>query len=418
MLQNHVKTVLRLLCALFICILLGYSVKWGTRITHGFTAYYVSAKMILQGDDFATSYNNQTFLSKIKEYGISNVRDVPRNLPSNALVFLPIAWLSPVNAKIAWTGISLLCFFAGVYALFKGNDIQWRSNTGLSMLSLLLLFKPLYMNIALGQIYIFLFCIFSLAAYAFKKQHIASGASIISSALMLKGYGVVAYSFSLLTNRSLKAWSSLLLLPAIFLCTLPMVHLQSWSAYYDTLSTTIGRMAEDSHVAYQTINGLIRHLFLFDVVWSPFPVFQLSDSVVNGISVSLNLIVMIIVMIYSIKLSKENFALSFFACVAVNVVTAPIAEEYHYVLFLPLFVGLFVQTIFKRESLKQISIPDILLIIAFFFMAIPIRYTSLQSTSFPIYLLAYPKLYAGMITLGMFVLHAKRTTFIDNKKIV
>ncbi|TAK56390.1 MAG: DUF2029 domain-containing protein [Bacteroidetes bacterium] len=366
--------------------------------------------MLLLGEDFSTSYDSATFQSKIKEYGIENVLDAPKNLPTNALLFLPIAWLPPLQAKIAWTLFSVLCLYLALYFLFKSYDIQFFSPGGMVVCIMILLFKPIYVNIALGQMYLFLLALFSSAVYCMRANYLTTTGTLISTALLLKGYGAFPFVFAAFIHRKFKLWVTVFLLPIVFLITLPFFGLNSWQIYYESVFITLGRLPLDSHVAYQTINGWVRHLLIVDETLPTVPNYYFPAWIVE-ITVGITLLyVVLYIGYYANRHAKQNIALSFAACVAASVIIAPLAEEYHYVLFLPLFTGMVSITLLKRKTFRELMLTDYLLVLSFLFMAMPLGYTKLQSIEFPVFLLAYPKLYAGLLMLFLFGHYVRNQT--------
>ena len=57
--------------------------------THGFASYYTFSRLLLEGEDLSSSYDTSYFNSKIKEFNITSVQDLPNNIPTNAFLFLP-----------------------------------------------------------------------------------------------------------------------------------------------------------------------------------------------------------------------------------------------------------------------------------------------------------------------------------------
>ncbi|MBM2840941.1 MAG: hypothetical protein HW412_1469 [Bacteroidetes bacterium] len=95
----------------------------------------------------------------------------------------------------------------------------------------------------------------------------------------------------------------------------------------------------------------------------------------------------------------DALLLSYSSAIAVSVVTAPSAEEYHYVLFLPLMVGLILFRVKVLMENQRFRIIDVVLSCAIVLMALPLKYKTLQFESFPMILLAYPRLTAGLVLL-------------------
>ena len=160
----------------------------------------------------------------------------------------------------------------------------------------------------------------------------------------------------------------------------------------------MGQLPQMGHVAYQTINSLLLHLFVFDQKWLPHPFLILPNNFVFILSICISLL-FIFYVLFEKNVDKELLPLSFSAAIAAGVVTAPVAEEYHYLLFLPLVIGMSRILFEQFKEKRKFSVTEFFFTLAVLIMIIPLNYKALQFSSAPLYLLAYPKLYAGIILL-------------------
>lgn len=388
-------------------------------LTYGFAAYYSSSRMVLEGADYSKSYNFEYFNSKIKEYGFGDVQDMPNNLPTTSFVMLPLAWMSAQHAKIIWGMFSVLLFVLSIRILLKLFEIKLTGFTGLAFTSLCFLFYPAYRNIALGQIYILLLFLFTLSMYFIKQNKNKASSLAIALAFVFKGYGALV-SLWLLARKKIKAFIAFTLFISIIFFISILVHgLDSWNAYINAVPQALLQNPASSVTAYQNIGGFFKHLFVFDKQWSPYPLIDLPAEAVlifTGI-ITLIIIYLFIRKNYDIG-DKTNLSLiSYAAILGVSVITAPLAEEYHYVLFLPLIAGLAKILFYDIDSIKKIKPAHIVFIIAVIIMALPLDYKLLQNSHFPVYLLAYPKLYAGITLLMIFlIINKKSQTIITLKR--
>src|SRR5436309_12324559 len=117
--ERYQRVLLWMISVGAVCMFLSYSIKWMSRTTHGFAAYYTYARMMWEGEDFSRVYDYAFFNDKIHAYGMPTIADQPNNIPTNALTLLPFAWLQPQTAKIAWSIISMLLFAMSLKTLFK-----------------------------------------------------------------------------------------------------------------------------------------------------------------------------------------------------------------------------------------------------------------------------------------------------------
>lgn len=417
--------ILRICAIVSVIIFLTYSYNKVPIVTHGFTAYYTFSRMLLEADDISQSYDTVYFNKKINEYGIHNIYDVQYNIPATSFVYLPVAWLQPQNAKIVWGIISILFYIFSSVMLLKIYDIKLLGNPGLILMTIIFLWHPIYENIALGQMFGLLLFLLVLSLLGLKKKNVILTSITLTLSILSKGYGIILYLWLLVSKRYKIFILSFMLVLLVIVLTIPLIHISSWESFYKLLGTSLGRSDYDSNVAYQSVNGFIRHLFIYNKELNPNALFNLPNNYILFLTLIINLVIIVILLFKSKEHSNYNHLnlLSFSALIAASVVTAPIAEEYHYVLMLPLAVGLTGILFCKKNSLTNITkndsknnadsiIKKILFIISILLIAIPLRYKTLQLSEFPVYLLAYPKLYGGLIMLGLFY-----TSFVKNKNV-
>jgi glycosyl transferase family 87 len=355
--------------------------------------------MLLEKEDLGKSYDSSYFNKKVKEYGIKDVYDIQPNIPTNSFVYLPVALLSPQPAKIAWGILSIVFLLVSVILIIKVFEIPVRENLGMLTLILILVWHPVYLNLALGQVYLFLLFLFCLSMKALANNSQAKAAVPISLCLLSKGYGWIIFLWFLIKRKWKAALVTILSIIIGFLLTLYFIRWDTWLTYWNVIASHIGRNPTDSFVAYQNINSFLRHLFIFDKDLNPFPLLNLPEPTVFVIVVITNLAVILIV-----SLRMKNTLPSYSAFLGLGIITAPIAEEYSYVLFLPLAIILFK---YFYEQSKTIIVQASLFATAILLIALPLDYKSLQFSSFPLWLLAYPKLYAGIILLICYYIMTK-----------
>ena len=73
-------------------------------LSHGFAAYYTSARLLLDGVDPAGFYRNRWFMERTIALGFQDSPDIFHvNTPATSLIMLPFAWLSPAEADAGWS---------------------------------------------------------------------------------------------------------------------------------------------------------------------------------------------------------------------------------------------------------------------------------------------------------------------------
>jgi len=94
------RTLLVIFSIISVIVFFYYQFTRTQKVTHGFASYYTFSRLLAEEESFARAYDTAYFNTKIAEYGIENVRDLPNNTPASSLMFLPLAYFSRETAKI------------------------------------------------------------------------------------------------------------------------------------------------------------------------------------------------------------------------------------------------------------------------------------------------------------------------------
>jgi hypothetical protein len=235
----------------------------------------------------------------------------------------------------------------------------------------------------------------------------------LSISFILKGYGVVPLLWLMIAGRWKETVLFLVAALAVIVFALPIFDLEVWKSFYSSVVSTMGTLPQDAHVAYQTINSLTNHLFTYDEAWLPEPLLRLPKSAAMSISVLLSLLVIwYVARNFSTRTLNETL-LSYSAAIAAGVIVSPRAEEYHFVLFLPLTIGLAVTMLEQYGKHRTLLLRYWIFLIAALVMCIPMSYRDVHFSPAPLVLLGYPKLYAGAALLICFGRVMKRHGSID-----
>ena len=367
-------------------------------MTHGFAMYYTFGRMLLEGEDFRKAYDFEYFKSKIKEYGITDIVDMPNNIPTNALALVSVAWLPAGVGKVVWSLFSLVALGFSAKILFQLHEISYTENLGLGLATLVFIWRPSYDNIALGQMYFVVLFLFCLSMVGLKRSRDVLSSVPISLTFLLKGYGIVPLVWLGIAKHYKTALMVIVWILAVVLLTLPAFDVETWTTYYSKVITKLG-----THP------------------WLPSPVIELPATVVQLLSYLLNIVLVVAVLRHSVSSTQTDVLLSYSAAIAAGVITAPLAEEYPFVLFLPLVMGLAVAIAKEYQQSRRLRPTAWIFAMSILVMALPLRYKALQFSEAPLVLLAYPKLYAGIALLWCFkrlVSHRKATVSIAGKKFV
>ena len=377
--------ILWLAAVILLIYFIYFSFKNSSQPSHGFASYYTASKLLIEGEDVADFYDDNWFSSKVEDYvpGVYEIYLV--NMPTTALVFLPVANLDYKTAKIIWSIFSLLFLTVIIGLIISRMKLEgiWLPLVFIILFS----FQPLYANISFGQVYIFIFCLFVLAWFAYESgNELLLGVSI-GLVFILKTAGI----FLLILLVIKKKWRSLLwffaVAPFLFVVTLPIFGVDSWLAYLNKLldyssSPTL------SVSAYQTIHSFFHHLFVFDSQWNPAPLINL-PYLGKSLTIFFSALILVITIIIAFK--NKNSDLAFGSFIIVGIILSPPSIDYHYMLML---ISIFI--VYDWLIINPSPFLWVIFAISFLLIAASLPYISPKITVGYWALFAYPKLYGAL----------------------
>lgn len=369
------------------------------RLTHGFAAYYGFSRLLLEGRFVPTTYEFGNFNQRLQEFEFGSVRDAPNNLPTNALTFLPLAFFRPPLARAIWTIVSLCLYFGSIRILLRANGIPWNDNLGLAGISLACLWRPSFENIAYGQLYMGLLFLFCLSIQGLVKRKELTVCLPIAATILSKGYGLINVLWFFVNKKPRSAVMILALVGTMIVLTFPLFGVGVWSTYVDKVLMTLAFSPTSGHIAYQTLNSLLLHLFSYDPLLLPSPIIELQPFHLKLLILLTNALVVAYVLLRSRFVDRSHEVFSFSTALGLTVITAPLAEQHHYVLFLPLLFGILKYLFQPEHGTVKFDLFSGVVIVAIIVLAVPIPFKLMQTFAFPWYLLGYSKLLAGMILI-------------------
>lgn len=171
-----------------------------------------------------------------------------------------------------------------------------------------------------------------------------------------------------------------------------MLGSSSWIAFFDDLYV-VSKLPAGSVTAYQSIPSIFRHLFTYDPKWNPYPLIELSflGNVIPQI-----LALGVIFTSLALSLMSKNIHLKISMITIVSVIISPLSLDYHYpFLLLPMAI---LYPYVRQPKEKNLLI---WFLFAFTLIALPIPYTYERLANGILAIFAYPKLYGGIILLGL-----------------
>ena len=366
------------------------------KITVGFAAYYTASRLALEHRSGAIFYDDVLFRAEVERLTEGQASDIYwANPPTTAILFLPLALLSPASARRIWIWLSFLFLALAIESLgrlFFESHLQ--SPIFCVAASIFLLSEPLATNFEQGQVYVFLLFLYVLAIRAMRSNLDWPAGFCLGLVLAFKTSGLPILVLLAMQGRwRVIAWS-MLFFAAVAVLSLPMVGISAWQVY---LFHALPAFLSDPAIAvtaYQTIPGLIRHLFTYDSSWNPFPLMDAPN-----FATLLILLITFLFLLASGVASKEcSLAWTFCVGLILSLILVPAAEQHHYVLSFPAFL--------LASSLLRL--PRIPLAIAAALVVLPFSCTSISLSQGWWAWFAYPRLYGAVFLLAVLLLHNRR----------
>ncbi len=359
-------------------------------LTHGFGAYYSAARLLQTGQFSAQVYDPDYFRPIVRADSHQQADDIYHaNPPTTSLMLWPLSFLSIESARFIWTVANAVMLFGGLALLALAFAPRPILPTFALLASLGMLFQPALENIKLGQAYLLIFLLLTIAVTAWSKVRISDslGGAVLALALILKTAGWALLPILAWQRR----WRTLTwtggITGTILLLTLPLFPLALWQKYWQLLNE-INNSPTTCATAYQTTRSLLCHLFVFDPTWSRSPLVDwpwLATSLFLGLALA--------TLALNFKLSRHQQHLALIASVAWGVIFAPLGEEYHHtVMLIPLG-----WLVLHWSTLTKLS--QIIFLAALGLYLIPLPANPMQWQNGGWVLLAYPRLYGAWLIL-------------------
>lgn len=156
-----------------------------TQQTTDFPNYYTAARLVRQRVPLRRYYDWNWFQRQIGRAGIEGQLGgyIPQT-PLTMLPFVPLSGMAPLTAKRCWLLANLLFLALSIQLLSR----MTRFSRAWLWLLIFAFWQPLRANFLLGQYYVFLLLLFTLAAYTLERRHDASSGVFAGLIFGLKLY--------------------------------------------------------------------------------------------------------------------------------------------------------------------------------------------------------------------------------------
>jgi hypothetical protein len=337
-------------------------------------------------------YDDAYTLQAVADDTHGQARDILSPTPPTMFVFIvPFQWLPAAASRAVWLGLDLLAPMLAVWLTLKAMRLSSLALTGVCA-SLLFMSMPLWENNARGQVLHWQMVLCALALYALSRSRNALAGASMGLVFLLKLAGWPAWLVLALKGhwRAL-VWAAVAA-GTVVLMSLPWVKVETWQFY---LTSVLPRWAQAPVAvvpAYQTVGGFWQHLLRFDPSLNPAPVAD-RPRLAAAFSIACTLALLGLTLF---GLRRAPLLLAVSAGLVLTVVLAPIAEQYHYLSAAP---ALIVAGVEWHRHGHRISW-CLLLALAGWLMFWPLYYKDPRLAAGWLAVLAYPRLWGGLLLWG------------------
>jgi hypothetical protein len=352
-------------------------------ITHGFAAYYAAARATLKGEFGSWVFDDVVFTAYVQRLTGSNVLEIfGPNVPTMAIVALPVAWLAHDDARTAWLLLSWASLLGGVVIL-ANHARERHARTVPLLVGAVLLSPSVLANVRTGQAYLFVFAAFAVGAHLLLRQHDSLGGLALASALVTKSSGAPWLAILVAGKQTRAVGVALGASTGLALALLPWISFDTWRTYAAYLVAFVERPSTGA-TAYQTTVGFVRHVCVPDAYWNPTALVSCSPRFAWAI-----LALAVAITFAHVGRGRPSHRIAAGICLSLMLV--PIAEDHHFVL-----LGAALFMLWPRRWRRG----DWPLVAALALLWVPSAWSIHRFTDGWASLLAYPRLYALWLVWG------------------
>jgi glycosyl transferase family 87 len=346
---------------LLVFLLTTFRNGWKTPTTD-FPNYYTAAVLVRNHVKPLHAYYDWTWFQRQMNYaGIeTQLGAYPPQSPLTMLPIVPLANFPVQRAKQIWLTLNLLFLLATIWLLARIVDwpVAW-----IGLLAVLV-YSPIGWNFYLGQYYVFLLFLLTLAVCCLERRRASTGGFLCGATFGLKVYGA-PFLFYCAAKRDWRAVAGFLLAVTLALAT--AIALFGWTDVQYFGAHILSRALDSGTIdPYNSGNGalttLFRHLFISDPDLNPHPLWR-APYQAFFLQALTTLCVLLVALLAFMRQPSKGVAYDFsWFTVAVLLVSTNTATYTFVLLFLPLVVW------FRNASLAE----RILLVGAFATLNLPL----------------------------------------------
>jgi Glycosyltransferase family 87 len=243
---------------------------WST-IHSDFSNYYVSARLVVEGQDLTKLYNNDWFQDQIKEHGIDEPGKFAPFPPITAWVMVPLTFTDVLTAKRIWTVLNCLLLIASIWLIYRLTNWDWPS----SALLVLATGNGLVNNFRFGQLYLLVTVAILLSFYLINKNKSVIASFIFSAIIWIKYFPIV-FIIGFFSEK--KSSFIRLIFFSFFILTIAQTAFFGKQVMLEYFTSALlphldGQLNGQNMYSYlfQSWDSLFRNLFVYSEQFNPHP---------------------------------------------------------------------------------------------------------------------------------------------------
>lgn len=252
-----------------------------TTLHSDFSNYYVSARLVSQGANLDSLYNNEWFQTEMVKAGATTQGKFAPFPPVTAWLMLPLSWMSPLTAQRLFTIINLS--FLLICAWGWSEVTGWR--LGSSLLIVLAGGASIANNLAFGQVYLIMTALLLWSIVWMRRQKLVKAGIVIGAFATLKYFPVTMMAAFVASSRTgeQQERQTLMKVTAYSLATIAALSIAELLFFGFKVMSDYVSIALIPHLGselkgqgmfsflFQSWDSLARHIFVFDAEANPDP---------------------------------------------------------------------------------------------------------------------------------------------------
>src|SRR6202521_3511918 len=248
-----------------------------SEIDADFPGYFISAKIVVDGQDTQRLYDDDWFREQIRRYGLETAKNPGKFAPfppPTALLLVPLARFEPLTALRIVTAVSVLCLICSIFLLAR--ILAWNPvdsalfilSSGLAIIGCLRCGQP--------YILISMFCILGYYLYLERRPWLAG--ICLGLFVPIKYFPVIILAYFAFRKEWKVVMGGAVAIAGVGLVSIAVL---GWKVHEIFLLSVFGnhltgRLSLHDHTVpftavYQSFDTLFARLFVFDAVQNPQP---------------------------------------------------------------------------------------------------------------------------------------------------